>query len=565
MAAGALAWAALAAALRAGPVQARAHAFAKVLGAGLEGGWSLWLWASGAASALLAAGMLLGGLGGPLVGAMALAGAALLLWTPDRVESAIGAALFGLCAFAVAPEPWRAVSGAAAGLALSIAARSYAARIPQARVLRHAGWVVSLVSLVGLHGMGHASMPIAGALAMLSIWVTVWGDEQREPLGWAAALTWLHAGLFYGGVVLSTGKPQTFILPYIGAASALLAAVALRLGPASGRRMVGLVAAGIAFLELFGGLSAIGEQAVREALVAGAALAVLAVAAVEVARRDEDEPSAYLAQIALFIGYLVVRRHGMGGPFGQGDSLVALVAGVVFGGLHGWAVRQESPVFQRPALVGSILLPVVGLFAAPWEEQPLVCAALLVGLSAQFAALARRPELRGPLSLFSATAFNVALVVAWQGTGAGEPQYYVIPAAVSVLVLLRIFRDQLSDEARARLRALALTALYGAAAWKPLVFDETWAMLVCALVCVLGVAVGVATRIRSYVYLGTAFLVVTVSANLVRYGLRDHRLGAVFLSALGLMVVGFMVLLSSKRAELLQRYERVRQLLGGWE
>jgi hypothetical protein len=328
---------------------------------------------------------------------------------------------------------------------------------------------------------------------------------------------------------------------------------------------VGLLAAAIAFAELGGGLGLIDVQAVREAVVAAVALSALAIASVAAARRDGDEPAAYVAQLALALGYLVVRRHGMGGAFGQGDTLVALLAGAAFGGLYGWASRQPSPVFRRPAVLGAVALPLAGLFAAPWESEPLVCAALLVGIAAHFAAMARRPDLRGGLSLLSAVAFNAALLVAWLGSGAGEPQYYVIPAAISVLVLLRVFRDQLSEVARARLRALALTALYGAAAWKPLVFNETWAMLLCVLVCVVGVAAGVATRIRSYVYLGTAFLVVTVSANLVRYGMRDHRLGAVFLSALGLLVVGFMVLLSAQRAELLKRYERVRQLLQGWE
>lgn len=565
LSAGTLAWAGLAALLRRERVQAPAHAFAERVGAGLPGPWSLWLWCAGAASALLASGMMLSAQADLPSAALLLAGAALLLWTQDRVESAAGAALFGLAAFAVLPVPWRAVGGAGAGLALGLAARLFADRLQQARVLRHAGWVVSLVSLLGLHALEHASTPIAGALAMLSVWATVWGDETYEPLGWAASLTWLHAGLFYAGLVLSTGQPQSFILPYIGAVSALLGAAALWLGPKSGRRLVGLVAAGIAFLELAGGLSLIETQALREALVAGVALAALAIAAVAVARRDRDEPAAFVAQLALAIGYLVVRRHGMGGPFGQGDALAGLLAGAAFGGLYGWAARQESPVFRRPAMFGAVALPLLGLFAAPWEREPLVGAALLVGLAAHFAAMARLPDLRRPLSLLSAAAFNAALLVAWQGTGSQEPQYYVIPAAVSVLVLLRIFRDQLSDVARARLRALALTALYGAAAWKPLVFDETWAMLICVLVCVLGVAAGVASRIRSYVYLGTGFLVVTVSSNLVRYGMRDHRLGAVFLSVLGLLVVGFMVLLSAQRAELLKRYERVRQLLGGWE
>jgi hypothetical protein len=565
LSAGALAWAGLAALLRDERRQASAHAFAARVGAGLPGPWSLWLWCAGAASALLASGTMLSGRADLPSAVLLVSGAALLLWTKDRVESAAGAALFGLAAFAVLPGPWRAVGGAAAGLTIGLASRLFEARLPQARVLRQAGWVVSLASLFGLHALGHASTPIAGALAMLSVWAAVWRDERYEPLGWAASLTWLHAGLFYAGVVFSTGKPQAFILPYIGAVSALLAAAALRLGPESGRRMVGLVAAGIALLELGGGLSLIETQALREALVAGVALATLAIVAVTVAARDHDEPAAFVAQLALVIGYLVVRRHGMGGAFGQGDALAGLLAGAAFGGLYGWASRLESPVFRRPAMFGAVALPLVGLFPAPWEREPLVCAALLVGLAAHFAAMARRPDLRHPLSVLSAVAFNAALLVAWQGTGAGELQYYVIPASLSALVLLRLFHDQLSSVARARLRALAITVLYGAAAWKPLVFDETWAMLLCALVCVLGVAAGVASRIRSYVYLGTAFLVVTVSANLVRSGMRDHRLGAVFLSALGLLVVGFMVLLSAQRAELLKRYERVRQLLGGWE
>ena len=565
LSAGLLGWAALAALLRNERAQARAHAFAAKVGAGLPGGWSRPLWWAGAASLLLAAGTMLSTRAELPAGALLLVGAALLLWTPAVEEAAIGAALLGLAAFAVTPEPWRAVSGAGAGLLLSLAARFLAGRLPQSRVLRHAGWILSSMSMVGLHGLEHVSTPVATALAMLSVWVTVWGDERLEPFGWAAAVGWLHVGLFHAGIVLSTGKPESFILPYVGAASALLAAAALWMGPRSGRRWVGLAAAAIAFAEVAGGLSLIDEQVVQEAMVAGLGLGSLAIAAVVVARRDGDEPSAFIAQIALALGYLVVRRHGMGGAFGQGDTLFALVAGAAFGGLYGWASRQPSTVFRRPAMLGAIALPVAGLFAAPWEKEPMVCAALLVGLAAHFAAMARRPDLRRPLSLLSAVAFNGALLVAWRGTGAGEPQYYVIPAAISALVLLRVFRDQLSETARARLRALALTALYGAAAWKPLMFDETWAMLVCALVCVLGVGVGVATRIRSYVYLGTAFLVVTVSANLVRYGLRDHRLGAVFLSALGLMVVGFMVLVSAQRAELLKKYERVRQLLQTWE
>jgi hypothetical protein len=355
-----------------------------------------------------------------------------------------------------------------------------------------------------------------------------------------------------------------YLLPYVGAASALTAAVAFWLAPRHGRRGVAGVATAIALLEIGAGLAAIDARAPTEALVSGGALLVLAAVGVVTARRDREELPAFAAQLALAAGYLVTRLHGMGADLGGGDALAALVSGAVFAGLYGWAARQPGEVFRRPALLGAVVFPLAGLLAAPWDE-PLVCAALLVGQAAHFAALGRNESVRGPASLLAAVAFNAALLFVWRGSSFGEPQYYVIPAALSALVLLRVFRDDLSDEAHARLRALALTAIYAAAAWKPLLFDQTWAMLLCVLVCVIGVGVGIATRIRSYLYLGTAFLVVTVATNLVRYGLRDHRIGALFLSVLGLMVVSFMVLLSAQRAELLRRYERVRQLLSDWE
>jgi hypothetical protein len=120
-------------------------------------------------------------------------------------------------------------------------------------------------------------------------------------------------------------------------------------------------------------------------------------------------------------------------------------------------------------------------------------------------------------------------------------------------------------EAAAWLRGGAAATIYAAAAWKPLAFDTTWALWVCVLVCVLGVAAGIALRVRSYVYLGTVFLVTSVLSNLVRFGVREPRVGALLLSSLCLLVVGFMVVVTTRRSELLQRYRQVRTMLHAWE
>jgi hypothetical protein len=134
-----------------------------------------------------------------------------------------------------------------------------------------------------------------------------------------------------------------------------------------------------------------------------------------------------------------------------------------------------------------------------------------------------------------------------------------------VLVLIRVFRRELSPQTAAVLRGFAVTAIYASSAWRSLAFEQVWPMLVCVTVCLGGIAAGAAFRIRSYVFLGTGFLVTSVLANVVQFGLRDHRLGALFLSVLGLGVVGFMVLFTARRVQLVQRYRMLRAMLAQWQ
>ncbi|MFP2909511.1 hypothetical protein ACLESD_31605, partial [Pyxidicoccus sp. 3LFB2] len=392
--------------------------------------------------------------------------------------------------------------------------------------------------------------------------------REREVVGWLASLAAVHGWLMHLGAVYSSGRGSEFILPHFGAASALLATLALFVAGKTWRRGVGLGFTVVALAEVLLGLSLLGAHgdALRESLVASVSLGVLLFALVRRAAVEEDEVAAFLAQGVLALGYLSVRMLGMGVSPGPADSLAALVGGAVFTGLYFFVQREgsELEVFRRPALVGAFLFPLAGLLSAPWGE-PLQVAALLVGHAAHFAALGAHPSRRGVASMASVVAFNAALLLVWQGTGAGEPQYYVIPAGLSLLMLLRVFRASLEEDTYAQLRAVAVTAIYVAGAWKPLMFSDGGSMLLCVLLCVVGVGFGIALRIRSYVYLGTAFLVTCIAANLVRFGMRDHRIAAASLFLLGLLVIGSMVMLSAHRAALLQRYARVRAMLSTWE
>jgi hypothetical protein len=217
----------------------------------------------------------------------------------------------------------------------------------------------------------------------------------------------------------------------------------------------------------------------------------------------------------------------------------------------------------RALRAGAVLWPLLGLAAAPWEEPGQLVLLLLVH-TAHFGWLARSGLRRAGASL-SALAFNGAMVAAFFATGWHGAQDLALPAGLSVMALSYAFRDELGREAQVKLRAVAMTAVYGAAAWRPLTFTTTWGLGFCVVVCVAGVAAGAALRIRSFVMLGTAFLVTSVLATLVRQGLAEPRLGAALLALLGLAVVGFMVLFTTRRAELRERVDALQRFLGTWE
>jgi hypothetical protein len=101
-------------------------------------------------------------------------------------------------------------------------------------------------------------------------------------------------------------------------------------------------------------------------------------------------------------------------------------------------------------------------------------------------------------------------------------------------------------------------------AFKPLTATSAGALVLCVAVCLLGVAIGAVWRIRSYVLLGSGVVVTTVVATLVRSGLAEPRLGAVFLSLLGLAVVAVMVFVTTRRDELRARVEAMQRVMATW-
>jgi predicted membrane channel-forming protein YqfA (hemolysin III family) len=97
-----------------------------------------------------------------------------------------------------------------------------------------------------------------------------------------------------------------------------------------------------------------------------------------------------------------------------------------------------------------------------------------------------------------------------------------------------------------------------------LFFESIWDILLLAALSIAGILAGIGLRVKSFLYLGSAFLVLDVVVNLFRIGLEDRIIGMVFLFATGVLILVAAVFFNLKRDEVLGRYREIRGELEQW-
>ncbi|MFT3839894.1 MAG: hypothetical protein QM723_23105 [Myxococcaceae bacterium] len=548
--------ASLAALLRLDLVKARFQKARAFVAEPLDTGAAGWFWLAAAISTAF------GALAGQADYVMLLLPAGLLLITETTLETATAISLLSAVLMFRVPAPLNGAVLAALGLAFSFGGR----RGPSARSQTwfHAGWALALIALPCAHQLSSPFTPLAWMLSAGTAWVVANERPELEWLGWSSSLAAGHVGLFFLGVTFSTGAPQQLILPWVASFSLLLGALAMVLGTKSdARARLGQLMMAFGLAELSLGVGLLPGAHPCEAVVVCVALVLASGPLFFRAGKRDDALASVLSGLVPAMLLLTVHLVGLGGRLGSFEAFSSLVLGVIAGGLHDVLRREKKPGAARVALAYALLFPIAGLVAAP-HQAGWTLAGLLLAQSLHYAWFSRLTGSKLP-AIASAVAFNAAMVCGWLSSGFHSWEYLAIPFGLSLLGLVKVFGDELPEGARVKLRAVAVTLVYAAASVRPLTFDHALGLFVCVFVCVVGIAAGIALKVRSYVYLGTAFMVTSVVANLVRFGVREPRVGAIFLSSLGLLVVGFMVLVTTKRAELLERYKATRAMLQQWD
>ena len=228
------------------------------------------------------------------------------------------------------------------------------------------------------------------------------------------------------------------------------------------------------------------------------------------------------------------------------------------------ARRVAASPARAPLLAAATIWPLLAVVPCAMLSVPgaaLLC--LLVAL--HHAAASRVLGSRGRTVLAMGFA-NAALALSYSAAGWSDMMLYLLPLALTLLTLIHLYSPELGSRGCNALRVVVLVALYSLATGRALVLLSPFqAVVVVPAICVAGMVAGTLLRVRIYVWMGVAFLAVDLLLNMLRHGLAQPHLGALFLTLTGLLIVAGMVIFTLERERILARYSAVFNELRTWE
>jgi hypothetical protein len=212
-----------------------------------------------------------------------------------------------------------------------------------------------------------------------------------------------------------------------------------------------------------------------------------------------------------------------------------------------------------------LLLPLLAAATVPFQLSSTHAGLTLLAVGTLYLLTRHATGLRTPLYL-GLLAFNVSVYL-WVPNWAerfGLIQVYLVPAVLSVLVLLHLHRRELRGKVANGARLAALSMLYAVATVDVFIQEQLSVFVLALALSLSGIMVGIMLRARAFLYSGTAFLLVNVLGQLLQL-YPDQRLGrALVLMTLGASITGTMIWFNLKREMILTRIRVFRADLETW-
>jgi len=223
----------------------------------------------------------------------------------------------------------------------------------------------------------------------------------------------------------------------------------------------------------------------------------------------------YIAQLLGGVLALHIRTtmpwlfHGLVTPFWPLVVLGIAVGGIAIGEM---CTRRNLFVIGKPFTQTGTWLPLVACFDLIAHVSRIHFSLVLLAVGAIYAVLSvmRRSMLLGMIATFALNGSLWYLLHHTQGLGITEhPQLWIIPLAIAVLAAGYLNRQQLTTEQSRIIHYGCLLAIYLSSTLDIFligVAQAPWLPLVLAGLSIIGIFIGLARHIRSYMFLGTGFL-----------------------------------------------------------
>ena len=256
-----------------------------------------------------------------------------------------------------------------------------------------------------------------------------------------------------------------------------------------------------------------------------------------------------LFRVGLFAGYW---------PF--------VVMGLAFLGAPERVFRASRPAGAGRAAgrtgIGLPLLPVLAYWLIPTLNYASVW--FLSGLLYATISVLRRSFHFALLAALSANAglwvvLHYHDVFLWR-----HPQLWLIPPALILLVAEHLNRERLGHYQSMALRYLALTVVYVSSTADLFLvgLGKSWILpLVLIVLCVIGILLGMLLRVRAFLFLGSAFLVLTIVLMIWHAGVDQRQAWILWSSGivLGAAIVAMFGVFEKRRDDVLHLVEQLKQ------
>jgi hypothetical protein len=269
----------------------------------------------------------------------------------------------------------------------------------------------------------------------------------------------------------------------------------------------------------------------------------------------------------LFLHIRVTMPWLFRGWFMQFWPLVVMGIAFVGVGLAELFERRRQRVLSEPLHSTGVLLPLLPALGFWVVDSNVHYSLLLLSIGVLYASLSvlRRSFLYGMLAAIAA---NGSLWYLLHDTGGlsflDHPQLWLIPPALSALIAGHINRQRLTTEQSAALRYASAIVIYVSSTADIFingVANAPWLPAVLAGLSIVGVLAGIWLRVRAFLYLGTAFLVVAIMTIIWHAAIHQQRTYILWVAGIltGALIIALFGLFEKRRDDVLRVVEDLKR------